>query len=555
MILTSATPHNGKAESFAELVSLLDPTAVPNPEAVTAEDIAHLVVRRHRHSPDVEAVIQDQWAERADPVVIPVQPSAAEEEVFSEISRTWINPDIPSPASDPLFSYTLLKAALSSPAALVESIENRLRLRLSSKDATDNASINEEVEALKRLLAKAMDASLEQSAKMVALVQTLRAIGVGSKSKVRAVIFSERIKTLGWIAAALQHELEMSSEQIQTFHNSKSDEEQQVIIEGFAMESSPLRVLVTSDIASEGVNLHKQCHHLIHFDLPWSLITLEQRNGRIDRYGQKFSPEVRYLVYNPSDERIASDVRIISKLVAKEAAAHSALGDAGSIMGLYSESAEEQSIIKALQERSELAREEAFERAAPVNDIFDPWKFAGLDSPRASTTSVSTVMVQAIPSLFRSIDAYVEAGLTAIYGNLSSVKWETDGSVMSFEPKADLLKRLDALPQSYLRQRDLAGRIRLTSDKTAANRSLDHALNAEAEGDSSGTAWPEVHFLSPQHPVLDWLADKLLYQIERNQAIAIPCHVEVPTVLMSGVWSNQMGEPIASAWLAATVED
>ena len=555
MILTSATPHNGKAESFAELVSLLDPTAVPNPDKVTAEDIAHLVVRRHRHSPDVEAVIQDQWAERADPVVIPVSPSAEEEEVFSELSKTWINTEIPSPASNPLFSYTLLKAALSSPAALVESIENRLRLRSSSKDAADTASIEKEVEALRRLLTKAKEASLAQSAKMTALVQTLRTIGVGPKSKVRAVIFSERIKTLGWIADSLQRELEMGPEQIQTFHNSKSDEEQQAIIEGFAKESSPLRVLVTSDIASEGVNLHKQCHRLIHFDLPWSLITLEQRNGRIDRYGQKFSPEVRYLVYSPSDERIASDVRIISKLVVKEAAAHSALGDAGSIMGLYSESAEEQSIIKALQERSELAREEAFERAAPVDDIFDPWKFAGLDSQRASTPSVDTVTVQAIPSLFSSIDTYVEAGLTAIYGDLSSIKWETDGSILSFEPTADLLKRLDALPQAYLRQRNLAGRIRLTSDKTAANRSLEHALNSNAEGDSTGTAWPEVHFLSPQHPVLDWLADKLLYRIERNQAIAIPCDVDVPTVLMSGVWSNQMGEPIASAWLAATVED
>ena len=297
MILTSATPHNGKAESFAELVSLLDPTAVPNPDKVTAEDIAHLVVRRHRHSPDVEAVIQDQWAERADPVVIPVSPSAEEEEVFSELSKTWINTEIPSPASNPLFSYTLLKAALSSPAALVESIENRLRLRSSSKDAADTASIEKEVEALRRLLTKAKEASLAQSAKMTALVQTLRTIGVGPKSKVRAVIFSERIKTLGWIADSLQRELEMGPEQIQTFHNSKSDEEQQAIIEGFAKESSPLRVLVTSDIASEGVNLHKQCHRLIHFDLPWSLITLEQRNGRIDRYGQKFSPEVRYLVY------------------------------------------------------------------------------------------------------------------------------------------------------------------------------------------------------------------------------------------------------------------
>ena len=125
LILTSATPHNGKPESFAELVSLLDPTAVPDPDQVTAADIAHLVVRRHRHSPDVEAVIQDQWAERAEPLVVPVTPSAEEEAVFAEISRTWLNPEVSAPGGDPLFSYTLLKAALSSPSALVESIERR----------------------------------------------------------------------------------------------------------------------------------------------------------------------------------------------------------------------------------------------------------------------------------------------------------------------------------------------------------------------------------------------------------------------------------------------
>ena len=62
LVLTSATPHNGKPESFAELVSLLDPTAVPDPDKVTAADIAHLVVRRHKHAPDVEAAVGNRWA-------------------------------------------------------------------------------------------------------------------------------------------------------------------------------------------------------------------------------------------------------------------------------------------------------------------------------------------------------------------------------------------------------------------------------------------------------------------------------------------------------------
>ena len=128
----------------------------------------------------------------------------------------------------------------------------------------------------------------------------LTEIGVGPASSTRAVIFSSELAP-GWIAEAIRERLGMSTDSVVTFHNSKSDEEQQDIVEEFAMASSAIRVLVTSDIASEGVNLHKQCHHLIHADLPWSLITTTQRNGRIDRYGQMHQPEIRYLVYLPDN--------------------------------------------------------------------------------------------------------------------------------------------------------------------------------------------------------------------------------------------------------------
>ena len=118
-------------------------------------------------------------------------------------------------------------------------------------------------------------------------------------------------------------------------HGGLTDEEQQDIVESFKQASSPIRVLVTGDLASEGVNLHAQCHELIHFDIPWSLIRIEQRNGRIDRYGQRHPPQITTLLLNPETEAFSGDLRVLSRLIEKEHEAHTALGDAASLMGKY----------------------------------------------------------------------------------------------------------------------------------------------------------------------------------------------------------------------------
>lgn len=561
LLLTSATPHNGKPKAFAQLIDLLDPTAVTDPEQVIPEEIEHVVVRRHKHSPDVEVAIGDKWAERADPLPVPVRPTSAEEAVFAELSATWIAPGLTPPCSDRLFPWTLLKAALSSPAALAETIENRAARRgFARLDRPLPPTTDAEEEALRRLHHLATASMESAPAKLRELVAVLREIGVGKKSRTRAVVFSERIRTLDWIATAIREELGMSEEQVQTFHNSKPDDVQQQIIEDFSMAAKPIRVLVTSDIAAEGVNLHKQCHHLIHVDLPWSLITLEQRNGRIDRYGQLEPPQIRYLVYEPVDEEVASDMRIVSRLIAKEHAAHRALGDVASVMGLYSESDEEDHVRDALRKRTAAERERALEEAAPEPAGFDPWAFAGLarpgeEAPPAPAVPPS-VPLEPVASLFDGDDDYLIAAVQLTFASPDrDISWETDGRVLSFKPPDDLLRRLNVLPQSYLQQRRLGERLRVTADAEIANRSLADAVNQRASNDESGTAWPEIHHLGPQHPVLEWLSDKLLYRVGRDEALALACDVAEPVILVSGVWSNKLGEPIAADWLAATVED
>ena len=132
-----------------------------------------------------------------------------------------------------------------------------------------------EAEALRRLAAL-NDATMATSSKYQALVSYLRdEVGVGPTSPMRAVVFSERVATLHWLQTKLQKDLGLRPDQVEVLHGGLADDQQQAIVESFKQTSSPIRVLVTGDVASEGVNLHKQCHHLIHYDIPWSLIRIE----------------------------------------------------------------------------------------------------------------------------------------------------------------------------------------------------------------------------------------------------------------------------------------
>ena len=90
----------------------------------------------------------------------------------------------------------------------------------------------------------------------------------------------------------------------------------------------PLRILICTDAAREGINLQTRCHDLIHFDLPWNPARLEQRNGRIDRKLQP-SPKVwcRYFVYDQREEDV-----VLEALVRKTELIRTQLGSAGQVI-------------------------------------------------------------------------------------------------------------------------------------------------------------------------------------------------------------------------------
>jgi superfamily II DNA or RNA helicase len=77
-----------------------------------------------------------------------------------------------------------------------------------------------------------------------------------------------------------------------------------------------IRIMLATDAASEGLNLQYHCRRVIHFELPWNPNRLEQRNGRIDRYGQNREPIIRYLYYpdSPEDDVLSTLVQKIEQI-------------------------------------------------------------------------------------------------------------------------------------------------------------------------------------------------------------------------------------------------
>ena len=373
------------------------------------------------------------------------------------------------------------------------------------------------------------------------------------------MVFAERLETLRWLHRSLPKDLGLPADAVEIMHGGLADDEQQRIVEEFKQEQASVRVLVTGDVASEGVNLHAQCHELVHYDIPWSLIRIEQRNGRIDRYGQKHPPRVTALLLDPSSERFAGDVRILAKLVEKEDEAHTALGDVASLMGRYDVKGEEDEIRAVLAGSKDLddvvrpvsAVAAGNDLTALFTQLFDAPTEPHADEPTADPTSDGTDIgsdlydddVSYLEDALR--EAFIDPTATPARGG---VGWRRDKAFGTVEltPPPDLVQRLEVLPQAYLADRRVTERLVLA---TTLARGKDRL--AEALRDDSDSSWPDAHYLGPLHPVLDWAADRALAALGRNEVFAVRGAVDAPTVLLLGTLTNRRGQVVSAAWLTA----
>lgn len=173
------------------------------------------------------------------------------------------------------------------------------------------SKVTSSVDVLKDILAKA-ELAVSRDLKVEQLMEEIRQI---RKAEPRAniLIYTEYVDSLRVIEERISHE---KLGAVLTIHGGAQDENQPVkvsrktVTEQFRSKDN--LILVSTDAAAEGLNLHDRCHHLIHFELPWNPNRLEQRNGRIDRYGQWETPVVRYFYLCGTFEE-----RILARLMAK----------------------------------------------------------------------------------------------------------------------------------------------------------------------------------------------------------------------------------------------
>lgn len=536
LILLSATPHDGKARSFASLMNMLDPTAIADPADYTKDDIKGLFVRRFKK--DVQAGASGAFMKRKI-FTLECAASPEEEAAYDCLAELNLARDEGRGSGQLLFRVVLEKALFSSPAACLQTLRKRLARLKKGGDPADEADIA----ALEELEEKVAAITPEGPGRYKILLRTLRShpelAWTGADPKDRLVVFSERIETLRRLRESLTADLKLPHTAVEILHGGLSDMEQQRIVEEFGKEASPLRLLLASDVASEGINLHYLCHRLIHFDIPWSLMTFQQRNGRIDRYGQTSPPLIAYLQIRSANERIRGDLRILELLRQKDEEATNNIGDPSVFLGLYSQEEEERWTGEMIA--SGKTAEEAEKEMAADTDWFEAL-LTGAREEEAADPAPETAPPL---SLYRDDLAYAEAALNHI-ASAAPVQREIDPAkgVLEFAAPAELKRRYARLPGEIWPG---DGWFRLTTSRQRMEQEILRSRVAEE-------SWPAEQYLWPLHPVIEWINDKVLTSFKRHETPVITLRGAIPpsetVFLLSGLIPNKKGHPLIHRWFA-----
>lgn len=563
LLLLTATPHDGSQESFASLIKMLDPTRVPDPTRLHRSDIEDLVIRRFRSSPEVVADIGREVPKRQlFPRRFPLSPQ--EEVAYQAIADLHLDLDDEQTrgrAID-LFRTTIAKAIFSSPAACFETLSRRIR-GIENGTARGTPADRDRLRALADHVAAIDTGAFSKYQELLRLLRQLNWTGRAARD--RLVIFSERIATVSWLADRLREDLGLSADQVARVDGGsvEADVRTQEVIEAFGQERSPIRILIASDMASEGLNLHFQCHRLIHFDLPWSLLRFQQRNGRIDRYGQDRPPQISYFVGESTHPKVRQ-MWVLEKLVAKDEAAQAGVGDPAVFLGAGDAEGEEAVVAEAVATG---IGAEAFERqmdaraAEAVTHMSVDDEFAALfgDYAAPAPADAAPPTDQAPPRLYPDTFSYARAMIERLSRSEGRIFPEQPGIFPEDRvirlPIPDDMRARDgfgyasegAVDSRFMPEEAVGpgGRIELTDQSGVINQAINDAKAQER-------AWPTVQFLWDGHPILQWFADQASTFFPEHAAPVASLQGRLPAgevaVVLHGAIPNANGAPVVDRW-------
>jgi len=165
----------------------------------------------------------------------------------------------------------------------------------------------QEKDLLDKMCTWAERASQVRDTKAETFIKWLKAIvrPNGKWTDERVIVFTEYRATQNWLLTLLAAEGLTEGEHLMTMYGGMDDEQRERIKAAFqaSPKESDVRILLATDAASEGIDLQNYCHRLVHFEIPWNPNRMEQRNGRIDRHGQRYEPLIYHFVTQGYKER------------------------------------------------------------------------------------------------------------------------------------------------------------------------------------------------------------------------------------------------------------
>ncbi len=548
MIMLSATPHDGRAKSFASLMNMLDPTAIADPENYTPEDIKGLCIRRFKK--DIKDQVSGSFYER-NITLERCHASIKEEYAYNIFADMRLEMDLGKKrGTGQLFKTSLEKSLFSSPAACIKSIDERLK-KLYKKYTADEFADIRKLEELKNALEAITSDDFSRYQKLLELLNSKEYGWDPKDTGDRVVIFTERIETMRYLAERLRIDLDFKEEAVQEICGSMSDAEQQRIVEDFGRTESPVRVLVASDVASEGLNLHYLSHRLIHFDIPWSLMVFQQRNGRIDRYGQQKRPDIRYMLIESDNKQIKGDMRIIEILIEKEEQALKNIGDPSLLMGKFTIEDEELVVMETIESGSDA---ESFEQSLDTDESeFDPFEVLMREAAEEDEEEIQQTVTVSDEMLYTDMDYLYEALSYLNQTDSYPIKKLQTVSGLDITMTPDMIRRLRALvPDEAFPKGET---LRVSDDKAFCMEEMRNSMQRNMDE----AAWPTTQYLWKLHPILSWVNDKasLLYKRGEAPVIGLPDRMDPGETIfiVAGSMPNERSTPLVDEWFGLLYQD